>query len=128
MTMSSPAEHPFAPPGWPCVVPRIVVRGTREFVGFVRRVFGATGEYLETRPSELWISGSLVMVSEEGVRPPTPAFLYVYVADADAVFARAVEAGARVIETPQDTPYGDRRAMVEDAWGNTWQVATYRKS
>jgi uncharacterized glyoxalase superfamily protein PhnB len=21
-------------------------------------------------------------------------------------------------------PYGDRRAMVEDAWGNTWQIAT----
>src|SRR5689334_11942894 len=107
--MNSPVERSFVPPGWPCVVPRIVVRDTRRFVGFVQHVFGATGEYLESRPSELWIGGSPLMASEEGVRPATPAFLYVYVPDADAVFARAVEAGARVIEAPQDTPYGDRR-------------------
>jgi len=24
-----------------------------------------------------------------------------------------------------DMPYGDRRCMVEDQWGNTWQIATY---
>ena len=60
------------------------------------------------------------------VRPtPFPAFLYVYVDDADATYRRAVAAGARSLEAPIDTPYGDRRAMVEDRWGNTWQIATF---
>jgi uncharacterized glyoxalase superfamily protein PhnB len=29
------------------------------------------------------------------------------------------------LEEPTETPYGDRRAMVEDPWGNTWQIAKY---
>jgi uncharacterized glyoxalase superfamily protein PhnB len=24
-------------------------------------------------------------------------------------------------------PYGDRRAMVKDAWGNIWQIATHKE-
>jgi PhnB protein len=67
------------------------------------------------------------MLSEVGPRPATPAFVYVYVADADATYRRAIAAGARSIEEPIDTPYGDRRAMVEDAWGNAWQIATARQ-
>ena len=47
--------------------------------------------------------------------------------DADATYARALAAGARSLEPPTDMPYGDRRAMVEDAWGNTWQIATRGK-
>jgi uncharacterized glyoxalase superfamily protein PhnB len=68
------------------------------------------------------------MVSDAGVRPPTPAFLYIYVPDTEAVYARAIAAGARALEPPADMPYGDRRAMVEDRWGNTWQIATYQPS
>jgi uncharacterized glyoxalase superfamily protein PhnB len=56
-----------------------------------------------------------------------PAFLYVYVEDADATFRRAVDAGARPLEEPSDLEYGDRRGMVEDRWGNTWQIATRRQ-
>lgn len=66
------------------------------------------------------------MVSEAGERAPATAFLYLYVADADACYGRAVELGATPLEAPADMPYGDRRAMVEDAWGNVWQIATYR--
>jgi PhnB protein len=69
----------------------------------------------------------MVMVSNAGTRSPTPAFLYVYVEDADRTYRRAVEAGASSLEEPSDTPYGDRRGMVQDQWGNTWQIATYRK-
>jgi uncharacterized glyoxalase superfamily protein PhnB len=64
------------------------------------------------------------MISEAGVRKPTTAFLYVYVRDADATYQRAIDAGARSLEEPSDLPYGDRRCMLEDKWGNTWQVAT----
>jgi uncharacterized glyoxalase superfamily protein PhnB len=74
----------------------------------------------------LSIGDSIVMISDTGAREAKSAFLYVYVADADATYRRAIQAGAKSIEEPANVPYGDRRAMVEDPWGNTWQIATYR--
>ncbi|HEY3123564.1 MAG TPA: VOC family protein [Thermoanaerobaculia bacterium] len=53
------------------------------------------------------------------------AFLYVYVNDTDATYQRALDSGARSLEKPSDMPYGDRRCMVVDKWGNTWQIATH---
>jgi PhnB protein len=70
------------------------------------------------------IGDSVVMISDAQTRGPMRAFLYVYVNDADATYRRALEAGARSLEEPFNTPYGDRRGMVEDRWGNTWQIAT----
>ena len=67
----------------------------------------------------------MVMISDAGAREPTPAFLYVYVPNADDTYRLAITAGARSIEEPINLPYGDRRAMVEDRWGNTWQIATF---
>ncbi|HZM69478.1 MAG TPA: VOC family protein [Candidatus Cryosericum sp.] len=115
-----------APEGWTTVVPRIVAQDARSLVEFVTRVFDATGAYREDRPSDLRIGDSVLMISDAGIRQPTAAFLYVYVRDADATYRRALEAGARSLEDPMDTPYGDRRCMLEDRWGNTWQIATYR--
>jgi uncharacterized glyoxalase superfamily protein PhnB len=97
-------------------------------VAFVKHVFAATGDYLPDRPAVLELDGSRVMVSEAGVRPPMPAFLYVYVVDADSTYRRAIEAGATSLEAPWDVPYGERRGMVEDAWGNVWQIATWTGS
>src|SRR5262249_3110481 len=65
---------------------------------------------------------SVVLVTAAGDREVFPAFLYVYVGDADAVYARALAAGATSLEEPFDTPYGDRRAMVRDPFGNVWQI------
>jgi PhnB protein len=65
------------------------------------------------------------MISDAGMRDPSPAFLYVYVDNTEDTYRRAVEAGARSLEEPLDVPYGDRRGMVEDKWGNIWQIATY---
>jgi PhnB protein len=96
-------------------------------VKFLHTVFGATGHYQKEIPTEVRIGDSLVMVSEAGVRSPMPAFLYVYVPDTDATYRRALKAGARTLEPPSDMPYGDRRCMVEDKWGNTWQIATRLK-
>jgi uncharacterized glyoxalase superfamily protein PhnB len=115
----------FIPEGWHTVTPRIVVRDAEPMVAFVKRVFGATGDYRIDSPSIVRIGDSVLMVSEAGVRKPTPSFLYVYVEDTDATFRRALEAGALSVEEPSDMPYGDRRCMVEDQWGNTWQIATY---
>ena len=67
-----------------------------------------------------------LMVGSTVEREPMPAFLYVYVEDTDAAFSLALKYGAKPIEQPQETPYGDRRGMIRDRWGNTWQIATHR--
>ena len=70
----------------------------------------------------------LIMISDgDDLRPAMPAFLYVHVADVDQTYRRAVEAGAESLEAPSDQSYGDRRAMVKDAWGNLWQIASRRQ-
>jgi uncharacterized glyoxalase superfamily protein PhnB len=106
----------------------MVVADVAGAVAFLRAVFGAAGELQEGRPAEMRIGDSLVMVSQAGQRDQFPAFLYVYVDDADLAHDRAVAAGAVTLEEPLDTPYGDRRAMVSDRWGNIYQIAHRRIS
>ena len=114
------------PDGWHSLTPRIVTHDVAGLADFLRRAFGATGEVPADRPAVMRIGDSLLMISDVGPRPATAAFLYLYVDDADATYRRALQAGAASIEEPVDTPYGDRRAMVEDRWGNVWQIATFR--
>ena len=112
------------PSGWHTVTPRIVTSEVAALVAFLRHTFGGRGEVEEGRPSEVAIGDSIVMVSSLGEREAFPAFLYVYVDDVDATFARAIAAGATALEAPQDTSYGDYRAMLRDSWGNLWQIAS----
>jgi uncharacterized glyoxalase superfamily protein PhnB len=113
------------PPGWHTLTPRIITPDPEGLVAFLQQVFGATGEYQAGAPTEVWIGDSVVMVSSgEGHRDAMPAFFYVYVDDADATYREAIAACAESMEEPRDLPYGDRRAMVRDAWGNLWQIAT----
>ena len=115
------------PDGWHTVTPRIITPRPEELVGFVKEVFRGMGEFRVDRPTEIRIGDSLIMISHgDGRRQPMPAFLYVYVDDVDETYQRAVEAGAETLELPSDLPYGDRRAMVKDAWGNLWQIASRR--
>ncbi len=109
--------------GFHSVTPRIVVGDAASQIAFLRTVFHGTGEYHANRPAEIRIGDSLVMVTPAGGRELFPAFLYVYVEDADVTYRRALKAGAVSLEEPLDTPYGDRRAMVRDPWGNVWQIA-----
>jgi|SRR5579884_2609500 len=115
----------YTPKGWPRVIPRMVAKDhPDQLVRFIKEVFSATGDYQSDRPTVLTIGDSILMISEAGLRPATPAFLYIYVPDADLTYRQALDAGAKSLEQPVDTPYGDRRAMVEDPWGNVWQIAT----
>lgn len=116
----------FQPEGWRTVTPRIFTDDVRGLAGFMRAVFGATGRLAAGRPMEMRIGDSIVMVSSDDVREALPACLHVYVEDADRTYRKALGAGAKAVEKPVDTPYGDRRAVVKDAWGNTWQIATRR--
>ena len=105
------------------MTPRIVTEDVEALVGFLRTVFDAEAEIAPGRPVDVRIGDSIVLVSGAGERDVFPAFLYVYVDDADVTYERAVAAGAMTIEPPLDTPYGDRRAMVRDPWGNVLQIA-----
>ncbi len=117
----------MAQPGYHTLTPRMVVNDVEGAVRFLRAVFDGEGEVHEDRPAEIRIGDSLVMVSSPSERELFPAFLYVYVADADASYARALAAGAATMEEPLDTPYGDRRAMVRDPFGNIFQIAHRRE-
>ncbi len=111
------------PPGYHSVTPRMVVGDAAAAVEFLRATFDAVGEVEIGRPAEVRIGDSLVMVTPADERELFPAFLYVYVEDADLVYRRALDAGAVSVEAPLDTPYGDRRAMVRDPFGNVFQIA-----
>jgi PhnB protein len=122
--MTAADSASLSPQGWRTITPRIVAYDSRNLVAFIKQLFEARGEYTDSAPTVLSIGDSMIMVSEVGVRGPTPAFLYVYVRDADETHRLAILAGAKSVEEPTDLPYGDRRAMIEDRWGNIWQIAT----
>lgn len=109
--------------------------GHYELPEFLEQVFGAetverhqTGE--RSAHVELAVGDSVVVV-EAGELPshvnPTTASIYVYVEDADAAYARALEAGAASISAPEDKHYGERSAGIKDAFGNTWWISTYQE-
>ena len=114
----------FQPEGWRTVTPRIFTDDVRGLATFMRTVFGATGRQAAGRPMEMSIGDSIVMISDTDEREAYAACLYVYVEDADKTYRKAVSVGAKSVEKPHDTPYGDRRGIVRDGWGNTWQIAT----
>jgi PhnB protein len=69
---------------------------------------------------------SVVLMGEaHGRYQPMQSISYMYVPDCDAVYRRALAAGAKSIQEPADQPYGDRSAGVADAFGNTWYIATH---
>lgn len=111
------------PEGYHTLTPRMVVTDVAGAVEFLRATFNASGDVVAGRPAEIRIGDSLVMVAPVGERDLFPALLYVYVADADETYRRALVAGAVTLEAPLDTPYGDRRAMVRDPFGNVFQIA-----
>ena len=117
------SESPGTRDGYHTVTPRIVVDDVAAQVDFLRLVFEARGEVEPNRPAEMRIGDSLLMVTSATERERFPAFLYVYVSQADEVYQRAIAAGATSLEAPIDTPYGDRRGMVRDPFGNIFQIA-----
>ena len=59
--------------------------------------------------------------------PPKTACLGIYVKDCDAIFQKALRAGARAIIEPADQFYGDRSGRFVDPFGNEWIVTTHIK-
>ena len=87
-----PAATP-PPTGYHSVTPRMVVSDVVAAVEFLRVVFDATGEVHVDRPAEIRIGDSMVLVSSTEGRELFPAFLYVYVDDADVAYGRSMAVG-----------------------------------
>ena len=50
-----------------------------------------------------------------------------YVEDSDAVFKRAIAAGAKAMEPMADKEWGDRLGSLTDPFGHIWMVATHKR-
>jgi len=109
--------------GYHSVTPRIFVDDVAAQVQFLREVFDAIGEVEPGRPVDVRIGDSVIMIASTEERAAFPAFLYTYVNNADETLRRAIQAGAAILEPALDTPYGDRRAMIRDPFGNVVQIA-----
>jgi uncharacterized glyoxalase superfamily protein PhnB len=103
-------------------------------INFLKRAFGAREIAKYASPdgvvhhAEIRVGDSVVEMGEpQGKYPPMPAMFYLYVPDCDAVYQRALQAGATSIMEPVDQPYGDRNGAVKDAFGNQWYIATHVK-
>jgi PhnB protein len=121
------------PGGKGTVTPYVAVRGVTAWLEFVERTFDTKASFAVPNEdgtighAEITIGDSVVMAFDSQPDwPDTPSLLSVFVDDADAVVARAVEAGATVI-TPLTTSkiVGDRGARVRDAFGNIWWIQTH---
>ncbi len=114
------------PPGFHTVTPFLYVKNAKQFIEFTQAAFGAQETVYHDLPNgqahaEIKIGDSMIMI---GQTTPAPASIYLYVHDVDAVYSRAVEAGATSIDAPSDKPYGDRGAAVKDAHGITWFIGS----
>ena len=134
------AEVNPIPADYAGVIPYICVDGAADAIEFYKAAFGATERSRmpwkdgKIGHAEIEIGGSVVMMSDEfpdmGVRGPrsvggTPVTLSFYVPDVDAVYARAVEAGAKNLSEPETHFYGDRSCRIEDPFGHWWSIATH---
>src|SRR5258706_5171219 len=116
------------------VTPYLTVADVHDEIEFVTKAFGAEGKIYGLGSaggyhSEYKIGDSMIMIGGggEGARwkgAPAPAALHLYVEDVDAVYERALAAGANSPYSPTDPEYGERGASVEDAGGNHWYLAT----
>jgi PhnB protein len=76
--------------------------------------------------AQVRVGDSVVEMGDaNGPYQPMESMFYLYVPDTDAVYQRALAAGAKMLQEPMDQPYGDRNAAVTDAFGNTWYIATH---
>ena len=124
------------------VTPGLVVNGGVKALEFYAEVFGATERMRFPGPdgtiahAEIEIGDSVVIVEDPspylGTKAPpasgldgTPAFLFIYVEDVDAVIDRAVKLGATVKRPAQDQFYGDRDGFIVDPFGHGWTIATH---
>lgn len=118
-------------PAQQTVTPYLTVKRAELLVEFVKEVFGAVELFRTTGSAggmhaEVTLGDSKLMIGGYESVEEIPTALHVYVPDADAVYHRALAAGATSMEEPVDQFYGDREAGVKDPTGNVWWIATHK--
>ena len=135
------AARPSAPPhGYRSVTPYLVLRGAAQAIEFYKKALGATERMRMPTPdgarlmhAEIQIGDSIIMMSDEfpemntGARAPdalgaTTGSIYLYRADIDDFYNRAVAAGMTVLMPLADMFWGDRYGKLRDPFGHQWSV------
>ncbi|HWM43892.1 MAG TPA: VOC family protein [Burkholderiales bacterium] len=128
------------PAGYHSVTPYLACGDAARAIDFYKKAFGATEVMRMAGPdgkvghAEVKIGDSRVMLTDEYrdmdflspiTRGGTTVHIHLYVADADKMAARAVGAGAKLVQPVQDKFYGDRTGTVRDPFGHVWHLATH---
>jgi PhnB protein len=134
VTRAAAALPASAREGFHSLTPYLTVPRPADFSAFLQQAFGAVEHFRSPGSAggmhiELSIRDSMLMVGGFADRRPdqeSPCALHLYVEDADAVYERALAAGATSLHAPVDQFYGDREAAVSDGFGNQWFIATHK--
>jgi uncharacterized glyoxalase superfamily protein PhnB len=120
------------PDGYNTVTPYLVVPDGAAMIDFMKNAFGAEEIFRMPGPdgsvmhAEMKIGDSMVMLGQSSAQhKPMPCMLHLYVPDVDAVYDRAVKAGATPVRPVANQFYGDRSGGVQDSAGNHWYIATH---
>jgi len=133
------------PEGYGTVMPALCVRDAARAIEFYKKAFGAleltrmAGPDGKIMHAEIKIGGSIVFLCDEfpdmpgACRAPqtlngVTSGLYLYVPDADSLFARALKAGAKQIMPLSDMFWGDRYGKLQDPFGHFWGLATRKEN
>jgi PhnB protein len=129
--MDAKSRERWQPPNYNTVDPYLPVKGVPAFIEFLVKAFAAKEELRVPNPdgsighAEVRIGGSvLLMFDSKETWPATPAFLRVYVEDADATFRQALDAGATSLTPLQNSFLGERGGRVKDPFDNIWWIVT----
>ena len=123
------------PDGYHTVTPYLLVQGADKLIDFVKKAFDAKETDRYSMPdgtvghAEIRLGDSVIMLSEamgEEYKPMTSG-IHLYVENCDAIYQRALNAGATSTMQPADQFYGDRSAGVKDPFGNHWWIATHKE-
>ena len=129
------------PEGYHSITPYLMINGAAKAIEFYKKAFGAKliGK-LDMGPhighAEIQIGDSRIMLSdanpEWGHKAPdalggSPVSICLYVEDVDAVYKKAIEAGAKPDQNGEikDQFYGDRSGSFVDPFGHKWTIATH---
>ena len=122
------------PKGFHTIAPYLVAQEALGLIDFLKQTFGAEEKFRAIGSAggihaEILLGDSMLMLGGGGpglawLGESRPMAFHVYVEDTDAVYQRALAAGAASIQAPADQDYGERSASVKDASGNNWYIAT----
>lgn len=131
MTTEANTVQPI-PEGYSTVTPWIISRDTAKLLDFMKQAFEAQelarvyNEDGAIGHAEAKIGDAIVMAFDAKEEwPDTPCFLRLYVPDGDAVYQRALSAGATSVTEMTSMFWGDRIGRVRDPFGNVWWIMTH---